>query len=60
MIFLVGGDQELIGFVNVHHVDNYTDAEIWNRFQFTRESIYYIENLVREDLVRPARRKHHL
>ena len=39
-------------------LNNFTDAEIRNRFRFTRDTIFYQKHLVHDDLVR--RRNHAL
>ena len=41
-------------------LDNFTEAEIHDRYRFTRPSIQYIIDLVEDDLRRPTFRNHAL
>ena len=66
MLFLVGGDQELLDFIYMSTFGQLAtlmmQTEIRNRFKFrvTRESmLHFIDNLVGEDLV-PTRRNNAL
>ena len=41
-----------------HLSGTFTEKEVKGRFRFNRESIYFIADLIREDLQRPTRRNH--